>query len=187
MEDRSDKALMKEVVAGSTQAFEILFKRYELVIFNFIMRYSRSREIAQDLLQETFTRVWFAAHTFDLQRGHFKGWLYKIALNNTRNEMIKKRYSHHYINIDDLSEAGHEPQQSSHIQPDALVEKSELKKRVMDAMEKLPSHMREIVVLKSYQQLKFWEIAEITDTPEGTLKARYHRAIERLKQLLPLE
>ena len=187
MEDRSDKLLMKEVVAGSTQAFEILFKRYELAIFNFIMRYSRSREIAQDLLQETFTRVWFAAHTFDLQRGHFKGWLYKIALNNTRNEMTKKRYSHHYITIDELSESGHELKQSNHMQPDAQVEQSELKKEVMDALDKLPSHMREIVVLKNYQQLKFWEIAEITHTPEGTLKARYHRAIERLKQLLPLE
>ena len=94
MEKLNDKELINLVVDRNSQAFKILYHRYEIRIFNFILRYTGNREIAQDILQETFTRVWFAAHTFDRKKGNFKGWIYKIALNNTRNEMSKKRYDY---------------------------------------------------------------------------------------------
>jgi len=70
MEKSTDKELMNLVLKKNSRAFKILYQRYEIAIFNFIFRYTGSREIAQDLLQETFTRVWFAAHLFDLKGGH---------------------------------------------------------------------------------------------------------------------
>ncbi len=188
MEDYSDKKLMKLVVERNTQAFKILYQRYEIQIFNFILRYTGNRELAQDLLQETFIRTWFAAHTFDLKRGNFRGWIYKIALNNTRNEMSKKQYSYQYFDVTEVGEGNFDELYSEKEQPDRKLENLELKNIVFDVLGKLNAHLREIIILKHYQQLKFREIAEITNTPEGTLKARFHRAIAQLKELLePLE
>jgi len=188
MEKRSDKDLMKLTVERNTAAFKALYYRYELQIFNFILRYTGCREIAQDLLQETFTRVWFAAHTFDQMRGNFKGWVYKIALNITRSEMSKKRYATYFLDVHEISGTRHDPGHPEEEQPDAKLEASEVKKLIASAVGKLPLHLREIIILKHYHQLKFREIAQITDTPEGTLKARFHRAIARMREHLePLE
>ena len=184
MDDYPDKKLMKLVVQRNTSAFQILFDRYHVQIFNFILKYIGNRELGQDLLQETFTRVWFAAHTFDLRSGNFKGWIYKIALNITRNEMAKKRYDYQYFDISEISDSPIEPAYADTEQPDVNLDRSELRNTIFNALKQLKPHLREIIIFKLYQQLKFKEIAHITDTPEGTLKARFHRAIAQLKELL---
>jgi len=188
MEKKSDKELMKLITECDYRAFKILFHRYERQIFNFILRYTGRREIAQDLLQETFTRVWFAAHTFDQKGGNFRGWLFKIALNITRNEMSKKQYTYQFFELSELSGTTSEPTHPEAEQPDIKTEHLDLKKMLFQAIGKLKPHLKEIIILKHYHQLKFREIAEMTDTPEGTLKARFHRAIAQLKALLePLD
>src|SRR6266851_435790 len=125
MEDKPDHALVAEVARGDAAALRALYLRYERPTFNLILRLAGNREMAQDMMQETFTRVWTRARTFRGDQGSFKGWLFTIALNVTRSELAR--------------------------------------------------HLREVVVLKVYHHLKFREIAEITKTPEGTLKARFHR------------
>ncbi len=178
---------MGMVVKKNTRAFKVLYERYEIAIYNFINRYAGSSTIAQDLLQETFTRVWFAAHMFNLESGNFKGWLFTIALNITRNEMSKKRYQYSYSDVSEIA-GKNEPSHPQQEQPDYKAEQSDLKNTIAKALTKLKPILREIVILKHFHQLKFKEIAEITKTPEGTLRARFHRAIAKLKeQLEPME
>ncbi len=187
MEKSTDKELMNLVLKKNSRAFQILYQRYEMAIFNFIFRYTSSREIAQDLLQETFTRVWFAAHLFDYKGGNFRGWLYTIALNTTRNEMSKKRYTYQYLDVSEIK-GKQEPVHPENERPDSKMENLDLKEKIEQALENLKPHFREIIILKHFQQLKFREIAEITKTPESTLKARFHRGIEQLKKHLePME
>jgi len=183
MEKSTDAELMDMVLRKNTRAFKILYARYELRIYNFIFRYTGNREIAQDLLQEAFTRVWFAAHSFNPGSGNFKGWLYAIALNITRNEMSKKRYAYHYLEVSEIPYQ-EEPANPRVEEPDIELERADLQGLVAEALGKLSPLLREIVVLKHYQQLKFSEIAAMTQTPEGTLKARFHRALAELKRLL---
>lgn len=180
---KTDKELMQLVVERSTVAFKALYQRYEVAIFNFILRYTGNRGLAQDLLQETFTRIWFAAHSFNIEKGKFKTWLFTIALNITKSEMTKKRYSFSYLDISEMnsSEAG---LQSNQEQPDKVIENLQLQKKIEYALSKLQPFLREVIILKHYQQLKFKEIAQITNTPEGTLKSRFHRAILLLKEHL---
>jgi len=187
MEKSTDAELMDMVIRKNTRAYKILYARYELRIYNFIFRYTGKREIAQDLLQETFTRVWFAAHSFNQASGNFKGWLYTIALNIARNEMSRKRYAYHYLEVSEI-QYNNEPANPRAEEPDIELEHADLQDTVAKALGKLSPLLREIVILKHYQQLKFSEIAEMTQTPEGTLKARFHRALAQLKELLePLE
>jgi len=183
MEKSTDAELMDMVLRKNTRAYKILYARYEMRIYNFILRYTGNKEIAQDLLQETFTRVWFAAHSFNHDSGNFKGWLYAIALNNARNEMSKKRYAYNYAEVSEIPFKD-EPINPRAEEPDAEAEHADLQNQIANALAKLSPLLREIIVLKHYQQLKFKEIAEMTDTPEGTLKARFHRAIAELKELL---
>ncbi len=183
MEKSTDEELMSMILKKNTKALRILYNRYEVSIFNYILKYTGSRDIAQDLLQETFTRVWYAAHTFSQESGKFRGWLYTIALNNTRNEMVKKRYDFYYVDVTEIK-GEQEPAHPQAEQPDVQLEHSDLKDTIAKALGKLKPHLREIIVLKQFQQLKFREIAEITKVPEGTLKARFHRAIAKLKPLL---
>ena len=184
MEKRTDKELMKLIVEKNTHALKALSRRYEIRIFNFILRYTGSREIAQELIQETFTRLWFAAHTFDHKRGNFKGWIYTIALNITRNEMSKKEYTYHFLDVDEIPESRNEDEDLKNESPDTILEQKELRNSIANALGKLKPYLREVIIMKNYQHMKFREIAEATNIPEGTLKARYHRAVALLKKIL---
>lgn len=179
METRSDNELMELVSRGDTMAFKVLYERYDMPIFNLILRSTGNREIAQDLLQETFVRLWQVADVFDPRRGAFKGWLFKIALNITRSEMAKKRHHVCFMPIDETY-----PGYPGGNSPDWMLEQQQQKNRVAKALGRLSPRLREVIILKYYHQLKFREIAEITDTPEGTLKARFHRAVAQLQGFL---
>ncbi|MGH7495877.1 MAG: RNA polymerase sigma factor [bacterium] len=119
--------------------------------------YTGNKQIAQDLLQETFTRVWFAAHLFDQAGGNFRGWLYTIALNIARSEMSKKRYAYRYFEISEIPHHD-EPMNPRSEEPDVQSEHADLKATIARALGKLSPLLREIVILKHYQQLKFKEI-----------------------------
>lgn len=179
MEDTPDQALVADVARGDAAALRTLYLRYERRTFGLILRLAGNREMAQDMMQETFTRVWTMAGTFRGDQGTFKSWLFTIALNVTRTELARKRHR-----VRHLAEDAAEALVSEADGPEVLLQRSEVGRRVEVALAELSPHLREIVVMKVYQQLKFREIADITNTPEGTLKARFHRAVAELRERL---
>ena len=183
MDNSSDEKLMQLVLERNADALKTLYNRYSMATFNFILRYTGNRELSEDLLQETFSRCWFAAHTFNPRKGALKNWLFTIARNATRNEMSKKMHRYQHIEIDELNAS---PTNSLRTMgcAESDLEKLELKSAINAALGKLKPYLREVVVLKHFHKLKFREISEITDTPEGTLKARFHYAVAQLKDLL---
>lgn len=180
VEISTDRALMQRVTNGDADAFAILYRRYERPIFGFLFRLAGRRALAEDLLQETFTRVWLAAQTWDPARGTFKGWLYKVALNTARNELVKKVHSASHVSLDaetaEIADPGSGAESLA-----AELDQSLRASAVARALSELPDYMREVVVLRCSQQLSFAEIAEATGAPEGTLKARFHRAVAALR------
>src|SRR4051812_19578574 len=100
MEERPDQALVADVARGDAAALRQLYDRHESQTFHLILRLAGNRQTAQDLMQETFTRVWTMARTFDPDRGSFKSWLFTIALNLTRSELGRKRYSVRHVEQD---------------------------------------------------------------------------------------
>jgi RNA polymerase sigma-70 factor (ECF subfamily) len=179
MDPRSDEALAAEVARGDTEALRSLYMRYQVQAYNLILRLTGDREMARDLLQEAFTRVWTMAHTFDPARGAFKGWLFTIALNAARSELVKKRHGVKHVDTEEAQDLA-----SQADGPEAQLARSEDQKRVASALALLPALHREVVVMRVFHQLKFREIAQMTQTPEGTLKARFHRAVAELREHL---
>ena len=88
----SDEILMQRVCARDVDAFRVIYNRYEARLFSFASRYCEDRILAEDLMQETFWRVWQDARTFDPSRGDFRRWVYRVALNAARTEFSHKRH-----------------------------------------------------------------------------------------------
>jgi RNA polymerase sigma-70 factor (ECF subfamily) len=144
------------------------------------------RAVAEEWLQEAFTRVWLGAATHDPLRGEVRPWVYKIALNTARSEMARKRYRTPHVSIDQAGldvpdERGGEKRVAAHLDEARQASAFAL------ALERLPDFMREVVVLRCSRELTFAEIAEVTGAPQGTLKSRFHRAVAALREALGQE
>ena len=180
----SDSALLERVAGGDTDAFTVLYRRFERPVFAMLLRLAGGRRaVAEDWLQEAFTRVWLGAATHDPLRGEARPWIYKIALNTARSEMARRRHRTPHVSID---EAGMDVPDEGAMEQRAVARVDE--ERRTDAfalaLERLPDFMREVVVLRCSRELTFAEIAEVTGAPEGTLKSRFHRAVAALREAL---
>jgi len=184
MAQASDRALLEQVAGGDKDAFTVLYRRFERPVFGMLLRLAGGRRaVAEDWLQEAFTRVWLGAATHDPLRGEVRPWVYKIALNTARSEMGRKRYRAPHVSLD---EAGLEvPDGRAGEGPVAArLDEERRASAFTQALEGLPDFMREVVVLRCSRELTFAEIAEVTGAPEGTLKARFHRAVAALRKAL---
>jgi RNA polymerase sigma-70 factor (ECF subfamily) len=183
IETLSDEALMQRVCARDAEAFRVLYCRYEARIFNFALRICGNRALGEDLLQEAFWRVWQGARTFDPSRGDFRRWVYRVALHAARSELSRKRYTRESSLIEDSPEGSWTTNT-----PASEFQQKETAALVAQALAGLSPTLREVVVLRCVEGLKFSEIAATTHAPVGTLKARFHRAVADIRRrLLPGE
>lgn len=180
MKAPSDRALVERAARGDRDAFTTLYRRYERPIFAFLLRLGGRRALAEEWLQETFTRVWLAAGTHDPARGQVRPWLYKIALNTARSELGRKRQRTPHVSLDD---AGIDLPDGRVGEPvlAARLDGASQASAVNEALQELPEFMREVIVLRCTRELSFAEMAELTGAPVGTLKSRFHRAVAALR------
>ena len=189
--ENSDAQLMLRFKQGDREAFELLFSRYARAMINFAYRFVRNREMAEELAQEVFLRVYEGASGYEVQ-ARFTAWLYRIATNICLNEIRKPRFR-----------ATHEPLENSRLHdygsgaaasqekngPAILLEQQAVSRAIRQAMEQLPDKQRAAFVLNKYEELSYAEVADIMRISEKAVKSLIHRAketlAERLKPLLP--
>ncbi len=180
----SDGALLERVTQGDTDAFTVLYRRFERPVFVMLLRLAGGRRaVAEEWLQEAFTRVWLGAATHDPARGEVRPWIYRIALNTARSEMARKRYRAPHVSID---EGGLDLPGEAEGERGIAVRLDDARQAIAfaAALERLPDFLREVVVLRCSRELTFAEIAEVTGAPQGTLKSRFHRAVKVLREAL---
>ena len=180
----SDRALVEKTARGDTDAFTALYRRYERPVFGVLLRMAGGRRaLAEEWLQEAFTRVWLGAGTHDPSRGEVRPWVYKIALNTARSELARKRYRTPHVSIDavglDLPDYAAGEKGVA-----ARLDEARQAEAVALALQELPGFMREVIVLRCSHELSFAEIALVTGAPQGTLKSRFHRAVAALREAL---
>jgi RNA polymerase sigma-70 factor (ECF subfamily) len=164
----SDEALMIEFQRGSREAFDELFARYREPLYGFFRRRLATKDRAEDLAQETFLAVIRAAVRYE-PRAMVKTYLYGIALKLLAAE--RRKLSGNEPQIDD----DHEPAEDS---------PSDNELWVRQALEKLDSSEREILMLREYEQLNYVEIGELLRLPVNTVRSRLFRARMELKSFL---
>jgi RNA polymerase sigma-70 factor (ECF subfamily) len=174
-----DSAVVAAFLDGNRRAFDELVERYQNRLLNFVYRTTGDRERAEDLVQETFIRVYRHLHRFD-QTKKFSTWIYTIASNLAKNE-LRNRSRNPLVLFQTLlknREADQRPLEweDNTYRPDDLFRKRALKSQVDAAVDQLPEHHRTVFVLREMEGKTYEEIAEITDTNLGTVKSRLNRA-----------
>jgi RNA polymerase sigma factor (sigma-70 family) len=181
----SDEDVMEQLQAGVVQAFDIIVNRYKDRLHNFLFRYTHNHEDCEDLVQETFLRVYRSRHSYE-RIAKLSTWMYTIALNLAKSMYKKKqRMSLISIHADDSDPDSREFEitDTTILQDDALHIKlsvQELEKAMME----LNDDFREAIVLRDIQQLTYEEIAEITGTAMGTVKSRINRGRQQLQEII---
>jgi len=181
----SDEDLMAQFQAGTVDAFDILVSRHKDPLTNFIYRYLGDMETCEDLLQETFLRVY--RNRYSYQRiAKYTTWVYTIARNLALSE-YRKRKSRQMYSLQSLTRDEEEYQveiPDDTNTPDRFTESQIQDQHIQQALGRIPEEFREVVVLRDVQQLSYEEIAQITGLPMGTVKSRIHRGRSALMSLL---
>ena len=179
----SDETLMGHIKDGDIESFELLVKRWEQPLLNHCYRLINSIELAEDLRQEIFLRVYRAAGTYQ-PTAKFSTWLYRIATNLCLDTLAKQQHRK-TIPIDSVSDDLDAKSIVHPVdKPDEIVERKEVERQVRVALERLPENLRVIVIMRYYDGLKFREIADILSCPVSTVKSRMAAGMRRLNQML---
>jgi RNA polymerase sigma-70 factor (ECF subfamily) len=182
-----DSAVVARFLQGEKRAFGELVERYQTRLLNFIYRTTGDRERAEDLVQETFIRVYRHIHRFD-QSKKFSTWIYTIASNLAKNE-LRNRSRNPLVLFQTIKKnwaADERPLEweDNTYRPDDLYRKRHLKQLVEAVVEDLPEHHRVVFVLREMEGKTYEEIAEITGCNLGTVKSRLNRARNNFAQLI---
>jgi RNA polymerase sigma-70 factor (ECF subfamily) len=169
----SDEDLMVRVQAGDPQALAALIDRWRGPLYAFLWR--RAGDGADDLFQESWIRVARARDRFDRSR-RFSTWLFQIANNLCRDRW--RRLDARRRALDSFHQETRAT--GSDVAAPSLPAEDRLARRI----EALPERLREVLVLRYYQDQSEAEIAEILGIPRGTVKSRLHAAVRAARQLL---
>lgn len=190
MSDRSnasDEAVFEQVKRDEFNAFDLIVSRYKNRLFNCVFRLVHNSEIAEDLVQETFLRVYKNRHNYQAT-SNFSTWVYTIALNLARSE-LRKRKRRQFFSInsspnshDNMTEGFDLPDPS--FGPADHLAHSELGRAIQKAIDQLPVKYRTVIVLRDIEELSYEQISDILECPTGTIKSRVNRARLRLQEML---
>ncbi len=169
---------MQRFQAGDDRAFEVLVRRHRTPVFSFLVRLTGDRARAEDLCQEAFLRVVRAADGWQ-PRAPFRTWLFSIA----RNQAVDEARRQAFRRAEPLDGAASRAA-SDDPAPDRSADAALLRPRLEAALAALPDEQREVFLLREYAGLRFHEIAEVTGTPENTVKSRMRYALESLREKL---
>lgn len=181
--DDSDDGLMVRVKRGDHRAFRILAERYRIRVFRFIYKMIHDEEVAEDLAQETFLRVFKRANTYK-PGSNFSIWLYTIAKNLTFNRVrdekrqplgLAEQVDPHYWDVA-TADVGPDPLEMS--------QREEIRRTVNWGLAQLPPKFKSAVILRDIEGFEYEQIAKILRCPLGTVKSRVNRGRLRLRDLI---
>ena len=194
-----DDELVRQVAAGSQDALGQLYDRYVGQVFAAARRMTSDRQLAEEVVQETFLALWNRAELYDRSQGALGSWLHAIARNraidrlraaarrptlvgpstHTDDEAIGDEW------LDGLARAGDVPTAAAPpIEPQPAAEQEWARATVRQALEAMPDDERGVIVMAYDQDLSQSEIAERLGMPLGTVKTRTRRALRRLRDAL---
>lgn len=159
------------------KAFEQIVANYSEQLYWQIRRMVLSHDDANDLLQNTFIKVWMNIGGFRAE-AKLSTWLYRIALNECLTFLARQRVGA-TLSIDDPEAAVVEKLES-----DSYFSGDETQLLLQKALLKLPEKQRMVFNLKYFQEMKYEEISEILGTSVGALKASYHHAVGKIERFL---
>jgi RNA polymerase sigma-70 factor (ECF subfamily) len=176
----ADAELAERLKRREPQAMADLYDRYGRLAYSLILRIVRDAEMAEDLVQETFIRVWSRAQAFDSERGALGPWLLAVARNRAIDYLRSvdgrmARSSYELVEMEN-------PALFADLESQVMV--SDLAGRLRGAMSKLNSSQRSVIELAYFEGLSQTEMAEKLGQPLGTIKTWVRTALKSLREEL---
>ena len=166
--------------ASRDTGFNLLVKAYQQRLYWHIRKMVIDHDDADDLLQEVFIKVWRNIDRFREDSNLFT-WLYKIATNECLN-FLKRNKKRFLFNLEDINNELH-----AKIDSGPYISGSEIQMKLQKALMKLPDKQRLVFNMKYFEDMKYEDIAKITDTSIGSLKASYHIAVKKIEEYINLD
>ena len=163
-------------------AFEGLVRRYQQQVYAVCRRLTGAHQSADDLVQETFIKAYFALERFD-PRWPVYPWLRRIAINASLNYLKVRGRERSLDGAPGAAERLADPRPADS-RPELRLERAEFEERFERSVASLPEEQKSVFVLKFYEGLSYEEIARTLDVPAGTVMSRLARARQKLKALL---
>ncbi|HEY66680.1 MAG TPA: sigma-70 family RNA polymerase sigma factor [Thermoflexia bacterium] len=172
----ADGWLIARLQEGDIEALGELYERYKIQVYRTALAITHDEQMAEDILQETFLRIYAYADRID-ETLPLGPWLYRVTVNLAYSWIRRARLW--LGSIEGLLEHLLVPTCE---QPECWVEEAERQHILQRAIEALPLNQRVVVVLYYLEGLSLKEIAYVIDVPEGTVKSRLHYARESLRK-----
>lgn len=168
-----DRQLVERFMGGDDAALEELVVRYQRQLYGYIYRMTQNMEDAKDLTQKVFINIMSGIRDFR-KESSFKTWAYRIATNVCLNHIRQRKDE---VEVE-------EPLASGQAGVLSIMIERQQRQRVRDAVRSLPERQRTALVLRAYEGLSCTETAAAMGCSEGAVKAHYHHAVSKLKDML---
>ena len=178
----SDQELLESAVAGSRPALEVLYDRYSRQVYSLSLRMVENQSQAEEIAQDVFMTVWSRGSTYRSDRGPFSAWLMSITHNRCIDELRKRRRRARYP-TQDIDELKVEPSGNPEEVTDAVLNRLD-REEITDALDKLPSAQKQVIVMAYFQGLTQSEISQVLSTPLGTVKTRMRLGLRKMRGLM---
>jgi RNA polymerase sigma-70 factor (ECF subfamily) len=180
----TDEELIFSFQAGNVDAYTEIVNRYKDRLTNFIFRYVGNRDECEDIVQDTFVKVYISKHLYK-EIAKFSTWIYTIAINLAKTKAIKKQK----YKVFSLSDAYDDEDKDFDIRdeanlPDTDANATIQNKFIQKALDSIKEEYRKLVILRDVEDFSYEEICDMTGLPMGTVKSRINRGREKLQKLL---
>ncbi|KPQ10674.1 MAG: ECF-type RNA polymerase sigma factor [Algoriphagus marincola HL-49] len=162
------------------RGFRILIEQYQRRTYQVIRRMVLIHEDADDLTQNTFIKAYRHLEKFREDSGLYT-WIYRIAVNETLSFLEKKK-KRFFFSVDD-----HQEKLETYIDQQGSLDGNEIEKKLAKALLTLPEKQRLVFHLKYQEEMTYEQMAEVTGTSIGALKASYHHAVKKIEEYLKSE
>jgi RNA polymerase sigma-70 factor (ECF subfamily) len=182
----TDKELLDLFHSGSgkERAFTLLMEKYQQKIYWHIRRMVKSHDDADDVMQNTFIKIWNGLENFRADSQLFT-WLYRIATNETITfiNYRNRRSTVSFENKDSGDDDSYSP--ADYIQGEShQVQGEDIQARLERAIAVLPEKQKIVFNLRYYDEMPYEQMSEVLDTSVGALKASYHHAAQKIEKFL---
>lgn len=178
-----DEELMQRLFYRDLSAFRALYDRYGNLAYSAVLRVVRDTQIAEDMVQEIFLRIWRKPDSYVAQRGRFATWLTSVSRNRAVDEVRSRnrRYRHEMASPEEQERELPGPERDD---PALTAELTDQRRLILAALRELPLEQREVIELAYFGGLTQQEIAERLSQPLGTVKTRIRLGMQKLRVAL---
>lgn len=182
MDNLTDQQLVSLYLNGNTNAFKGIINRYSQMLYRFVFRLVCNKDIAHDIVQESFIKAWKSIKKYNFNY-NFKTWIYTIT-KRTAIDHLRRIRTTNFSELDTDEQNFDESIPDDQLLPDEIFENAENIKLIQNALLELSIDSRTVLLLHHGEEMTFEEISEITGKPMNTVKSQYRRSLIKLRGII---